>query len=149
MASLYPNPHARAGAAASLLALAVLAAGCAGGGSVRPDETHGIVVAAPSPQGVNLFPVTIATIDGQLQPQYRSAYWLEPGTYTFGLRSGLPGEAALPPPGELPTRKGTLTVEVAAGKRYLIAAQYADDPADEWEAVVYTVEDLEGGTEAP
>lgn len=152
-----------------LFAAAVVSlAACASmpGSEVSASQPHGVIEVGRAP--VDMHPVVIQAIDGKAQsgatgiPRSASlivvrdsyfldakpAFWLPPGEHSFDLTAVVTATAAshfLRSRSTSDKEVGKLKLTVENGKRYFVAARVDNSRPDEWEAVVYRVEDLKPG----
>lgn len=133
------------------------------GSEPSASQPHGVVEVGQAT--VNLHPVVVQAIDGKAQagatgvPRVaslivvRDSYFLDakpiyrlpPGEHTLDLTAVVRASAAsLFLHGRSASAKdvGKLRLAVEDGKRYFIAARVDNGRPDDWEAVVYRVEDL-------
>jgi len=136
----------------NLLVLAVavsLLTACAGGTDVsrfiaQPNEPHGQVITSVDLPGQYLYAVQVYKVDGQEIPRRRGAVWLKPGRHEINAvsdgsvnRGFVPG---LRIDRSFPSGK-PLVLDVEAGKIYYVALKADDSRRENWELVVWKVED--------
>jgi hypothetical protein len=127
--------------------LAWSAAGCTGIERAPHEEAYGIVTTFPSNVPGYVYPARISTIDGDniAAADERRSFQLPPGTHTIRIVADLSQatgkvRSVYTPRSEQP---GTVEIFVEAGRRYYIGAYFEGGRADEWEAKVWKVEDIE------
>ena len=149
----------------SALALAAAAAGCA---TSRPHGPYGELVPATVAPPVSLHRVVVQSVDGRGQVQTgpvpptaslmfvrpgfslataRSSFYLPPGDHTIDFTAIVDLRDAsnmLPPVGPYSNKgAGILKLNVEPGKRYYVAAKVNSGRPDDWQPVVYKVEDIQ------
>lgn len=159
---------ARIGAIAVFAAVVASFAACASmpGSEPSASQPHGVIEVGQAP--VDMYPVVVQAIDGKLQsgasgiPRsaslivVRDSYFLDakpifrlpPGEHTFDLTAVVRASAAshfLRSRSTANKDVGKLKLTLDDGKRYFVAARVDNSRPDEWEAVVYRVEDVKKG----
>lgn len=146
-----------------LVALALAGSACA----TLPKGPYGVVEASTQVTPIDLHRVVLQNIDGRniagtpQVPPTASLMIVEPGFVLTGVQSDFPlspGEHTLkfsavvdrrdtttwlhPSVRYSPKDAGVLKLMVEAGKRYVVGAKVNPGRPEEWEAVVYRVENL-------
>jgi hypothetical protein len=131
----------------SIAAMLALSAGCAMSGSspfVSPSEPHAILDFRRPP--VSLTPARLAEIDGTNvnAPLTKSSFWVSPGEHEIVVIGGIDGSTTVSKPGGSGPKPnpGRVTISVDEGKRYFIGIQMISNRSDQWEPVIYKVEDI-------
>lgn len=142
-----PVNHRFLATAASLIILAVLAAGLASASPfAKPSEASGIVIMnTPRPAHL-IFPVRLVQLDGQEIPVRDNGVWLKPGPHqlrlvagaidadmTGGVKARQRQLAAVPQPGK------TLAITIEAGKKYYVGYDVSDTDPKNWGPVLWQV----------
>lgn len=130
-----------------LLVAIALTGGCATGASnpfVSPSEPHAILDFRRPP--VSLTPARLAEIDGTNvnAPITKSSFWVAPGEHEIVVIGGVDGSTAVSMPGgsRSGANPGRVTIQVEEGKRYFIGIEVTGGRTDNWEPVIYKVEDI-------
>ena len=136
----------------SMIFLAIpvaLLMGCATSPTVPLSAEHGLVVMHNGVGGGRIHPVQVTSIDGVNLPGSRQSYALAPGSHTLRVVGLLKDAHLRSPTMEIPayTRRGNpeaydLTIDVVAGQRYVIAAQFNGPTANDWEPVILRTESI-------
>ena len=144
-------------------AIAVLASACA----TTPKGPYGVVEASTQVTPIDVHRVVLQNIDGRniagtpQVPPTTSLMIVDPGFMLTNVQSDFPlppGEHTLtfsavvdrrdtttwlhPSTRDSPKNAGVLKLTMEAGKRYVVAAKVNPGRPEEWDAVVYRVEDL-------
>ena len=92
-----------------------------------------------------LYSARLGRLDGENvnAPVTRTSFWVEPGVHEIVIAAAINDPMQV---GRTPRRRagedpGKTTIEVAAGKRYKIAAMVTDEKGN-WEPVIWKEEDL-------
>lgn len=94
---------------------------------------------------VSLTPVRLVELDGKNlvgQPA-KTSYWIDAGEHEIVLAAAIDAGEGISSVGGGPHQNpGRTTIEIEAGKRYYIAAERTGSRTDEWQPVIYKVDDL-------
>lgn len=139
-----------------LVAAAIVIGGCTEASMLGPDRHYGVVTTFTSDIPAKIYPAFIAVIDGRNvqstaafgDPALRKhSFRLTPGDHTLRLVADLSQATATfgtgvdyTPRGEQP---GVIKVFVEEGRRYYLGARLTGVRRDEWEPVVWSVQDIE------
>jgi len=139
-----------------VLAAAVAIGGCTEASMLSPDRHYGVVTTFTSDIPAKVYPAFIAVIDGRNMqstaafgdPALRKhTFRLAPGDHTLRLVADLSQATATfgtgvdyTPRGEQP---GVIKIFVEEGRRYYLGARLTGLRRDEWEPVVWSVQDIE------
>ncbi len=135
--------------AATLAVLATAAiTGCASSNAGSADYAILSTSAADIPG--KIYPAFLAKVDdreitgGSGLNGRKSAVRVSPGTHTVRLTADLSQATGAVPSVYTPRDKqaGNMQIDVEAGKRYFLGAKLTADRLDEWEPVVWRVEDI-------
>ncbi len=128
-------------------ALVAVVTGCSAKPSnpfVRPSEPHAILDFRRPP--VSFTPARLAEINGTNvnAPITRTSFWVAPGEHEIVVIGGIDGSTTVSRPGGSGprTNPGRVTIAVEEGRRYFIAIQMTANRSDQWEPVIYRVEDI-------
>lgn len=144
------------GGAVVLAAAGLVTGGCMEAKMLSSDDPHGVVTTFTSNIPEKIYPAYIAVIDGR-NVQTTSAvgglagkkhtFRLSPGDHTIRVVADLSQATGTlvtgtvyTPRGEQP---GEIKLFVEAGRRYYIGARLTGSRRDEWEPVVWAVQDIE------
>lgn len=141
-----------------LIATAIVAglSACMEARMASPDRPYGVVTTFTSNVPAKIYPAFIAVIDGNSVQSTSAVGGLAARKHTFQLPPGdhkirvvadlrdatgtLASGTTFTPRGEQP---GALELFVEEGRRYYIGARLTGSRRDEWEPVVWHVEDIE------
>jgi len=135
--------------AATLAMLATAAiTGCASSNAGSAD--YAILSTSASDIPGKIYPAFLAKVDdreitgGSGLTGRKSAVRVSPGTHTVRLTADLSQATGAVPSSYTPRDKqaGNMQIDVEAGKRYFLGAKLTADRLDEWEPVVWRVEDI-------
>ena len=91
-------------------------------------------------------PARLAEIDGTNvnAPITKSSFWVSPGEHELVVIGGIDGSTTVSKPGGSGPgpNPGRVTISVEEGKRYFIGIQMISNRSDQWEPVIYKVEDI-------
>ncbi|MGD8976810.1 MAG: hypothetical protein PVG91_04340 [Gammaproteobacteria bacterium] len=139
----------RNGASVVLAALALAMAACASG--TAGDADYAIITTNASDISGKIYPAYVSKVDdreikgGSGRFGRKEVVRVEPGVHRIRLTADLSqATGVLSKPGYTPRDKqpGDIEIEVEAGKRYFLGAQLTANRRDEWEPVVWRVEDI-------
>jgi hypothetical protein len=141
----------------SLVLLAALASSACLSSKATSYKDYGIITSSPSNISSKIYPAYITEIDGRRTPDGRRGpgdlglrtrqqdFELKPGVYQIRLMAdlsratGVLSTSGFTPRGEQP---GEITVHVEAGRKYYLGARLTGSRRDEWQPVIWNVEDL-------
>lgn len=132
-----------------LAALVLGAAGCASG--TAGDADYAIITTNASDISAKIYPAYLAKVDdrevkgGTGRFGRKEAVWVEPGLRKVRIMADLSrATGVLSKPGYTPRdqQPGDIEIEVEAGKRYFLGAQLTANRRDQWQPVVWRVEDI-------
>jgi len=136
--------------ATMLVALAAVAiTACASSGTDNVD--YAVLTTNASDIPGKIYPAFLAKVDdreitgGSGLYGRKSALRVSPGTHTVRLTADLSQATGVVSSTYTPRDKqaGNLEIDVEAGKRYFLGARLTADRTDEWQPVVWRVEDIQ------
>ena len=118
------------------------------------NDRYGVITTFHSNIPGKIYPAYVATIDGKNQQSGRAltgngldtkyTFRLPPGEHTIRIVADLRQATGVIPATYTPRSQqpGTLKIFVEEGREYFLGARLTGSRTDEWEAVVWRVEDL-------
>lgn len=137
------------GASAVLAALVLATAACAS--STAGDADYAIITTNASDISGKIYPAYVSKVDdreikgGTGRFGRKEVVRVEPGVHKVRLTADLSrATGVLSKPGYTPRdqQPGDIEIEVEAGKRYFLGAQLTANRRDQWQPVVWRVEDI-------